>query len=269
MLRALLARLGKVENDARQALSRASSGDTLASHLEYAFVYRPGGVPGGTVYTTAASLKAAMLLVQGPKIVQVDDSIVSPAVLPAGTYAFDAVTFVGATLSTALHLDDGVHFTGSSITFEGIQVDSAATTPIVSTPGLYFLYLVNETNLVMSDGAPFTDGASGGTYIWSIFNSGVGDGTHAVGGSTVGSTIANIVFSTIAAHAFAGAGTLLSFDSSSTVTAPQGAGVVITPESNSAEVTYTAAVVANWSGTNPTSVKNALDRIAAKITPIP
>jgi hypothetical protein len=32
---------------------------------------------------------------------------------------------------------------------------------------------------------------------------------------------------------------------------------------------YTAAVVGDWSGTNPTSIKNALDRIAAKITPIP
>jgi hypothetical protein len=32
---------------------------------------------------------------------------------------------------------------------------------------------------------------------------------------------------------------------------------------------YTAAVLANWSGTNPSSVSNALDRIAAKITPIP
>lgn len=32
---------------------------------------------------------------------------------------------------------------------------------------------------------------------------------------------------------------------------------------------YTATTVANWSGTNPTSIQNALDRIAAKITPIP
>jgi hypothetical protein len=32
---------------------------------------------------------------------------------------------------------------------------------------------------------------------------------------------------------------------------------------------YTATTVANWSGANPTSIQNALDRIAAKITPIP
>ena len=32
---------------------------------------------------------------------------------------------------------------------------------------------------------------------------------------------------------------------------------------------YIATTVGDWSGTNPTSVRNALDRIAAKITPIP
>jgi hypothetical protein len=32
---------------------------------------------------------------------------------------------------------------------------------------------------------------------------------------------------------------------------------------------YTASNLANWSGVNPTSIQNALDRIAAKITPIP
>ena len=35
------------------------------------------------------------------------------------------------------------------------------------------------------------------------------------------------------------------------------------------DVSYTPAVLADWSGTAPTSVANALDRIAAKITPIP
>lgn len=34
-------------------------------------------------------------------------------------------------------------------------------------------------------------------------------------------------------------------------------------------MTYTPAVLANWSGVAPTSIANALDRIAAKITPIP
>jgi hypothetical protein len=37
----------------------------------------------------------------------------------------------------------------------------------------------------------------------------------------------------------------------------------------STNVTYTAADVANWSGTNPTSVANALDRIAAHVGPVP
>lgn len=36
-----------------------------------------------------------------------------------------------------------------------------------------------------------------------------------------------------------------------------------------ANVNYTPAIVGNWSGTAPTSVANALDRIAAHVGPIP
>jgi hypothetical protein len=42
-----------------------------------------------------------------------------------------------------------------------------------------------------------------------------------------------------------------------------------TPSSDAGNIQYTAANVGNWSGTNPSSVANALDRIAAKIGPIP
>jgi hypothetical protein len=39
--------------------------------------------------------------------------------------------------------------------------------------------------------------------------------------------------------------------------------------SEASQDTYTPSAVANWSGVAPTSVANALDRIAAHVGPIP
>src|SRR5688572_10949123 len=49
------------------------------------FVFRPGGVDGGNVFTTWAPLVAAMALVQGYKTLQFDNSI-APCVIPAGVW---------------------------------------------------------------------------------------------------------------------------------------------------------------------------------------
>lgn len=52
--------------------------------------------------------------------------------------------------------------------------------------------------------------------------------------------------------------------------APPDAGTPTIDDSSSFEgLSYNPSVLADWSGTPPTDVRNALDRIAAKITPIP
>lgn len=49
----------------------------------------------------------------------------------------------------------------------------------------------------------------------------------------------------------------------------QGVAVNFDPASNSKGVRYTAGNLVDWSGVNPYTLQNALDRIASKITPIP
>ena len=64
------------------------------------FVFRPGGVTLGNVYATWPALYAALNIAapvsaegnRPPTIVQIDDFIVSPAVIPAGAYNLDSVT---------------------------------------------------------------------------------------------------------------------------------------------------------------------------------
>jgi hypothetical protein len=96
----------------QQARVRASSGSTPsvwmgAANTEGAgpsdnsaganFVYRPGGVAGGNVYTDWAALMAAKALVQGWKTIQFDGSAIFPAniVIPTGIYDMTETEWFG------------------------------------------------------------------------------------------------------------------------------------------------------------------------------
>jgi hypothetical protein len=80
------------------------------------FVYRPGGVAAGNVYTSWPAVVAAMAAVEGCKMLEFDDSIVSPAPVPAGAWTMNGVTWTGARVSetdvTQVQIADGASFTG-------------------------------------------------------------------------------------------------------------------------------------------------------------
>ena len=59
------------------------------------YVFRPGGVATGSVFTSWAPLVAAMFAVQGRKILEFDDSIVSPCVIPPGVWPMYDVVWAG------------------------------------------------------------------------------------------------------------------------------------------------------------------------------
>src|SRR5579863_3263184 len=62
---------------------RRASGASAGSAL----VFRPGGVTSGNVTAVWPPPGDVFWTIQGPKTIQIDDSIVSPAVVPAGHYA--------------------------------------------------------------------------------------------------------------------------------------------------------------------------------------
>ena len=86
----------EVARDAAQAIQQAM----VASDVFTTFVYQPGGVAAGNVFTSWAALYAALNVAaptsangtRSPTVIQVDDSFVSPAVMPAGTYNLNNVT---------------------------------------------------------------------------------------------------------------------------------------------------------------------------------
>lgn len=61
------------------------------------YVYRPGGPTSGNVFGTWAELTAALQALEGPKIVEVDDSIVAIPLIDTGNQDVNGAVFVGLT----------------------------------------------------------------------------------------------------------------------------------------------------------------------------
>ena len=62
-------------------------GGTPADALAASLVFQPGGVAGGNVFVTWATLYAAFLTTKGPVVIAVDSTIAA-ANVPAGAYDF-------------------------------------------------------------------------------------------------------------------------------------------------------------------------------------
>lgn len=269
--------LSVIQEDGQPIALIPVAGTTPGLGTTAVFVFQPGGVAGANVYTDWPSLMAAVGAVAGVKTVEIDATIAA-AQVPAGTWNVDGVEFrnrqtanAGTTLLTFLQ---GAVFAFEELRINGLlQFVNTSTNPVVvSTTGVVIRCQFSGSIVCNAGAAPFFQ-VSGGTNVLFLTNQGfIGDSTHAVVTVDAGQ---NLVVSIPAdgganAGSIVGAGSILAVLSSDSQFQAQ---TVTTQNllirSDAKRESYTAAVVANWSGTNPTSVANALDRIAAKITPIP
>lgn len=110
---------------------------TITTASPSTFVYRQGGIAAGNVYTTWASLYAAVNAVSGPKVVQIDDASGTPEI-SAGAFnltdwvivgAYDGVTRPTLTVRTGVTLSFG-HIQLQRIVF---LLDAGASSPWVGT----------------------------------------------------------------------------------------------------------------------------------------
>ncbi|MHA2066422.1 MAG: hypothetical protein ACXABY_18780, partial [Candidatus Thorarchaeota archaeon] len=167
------------------------TGGPTGNAVQTTFVYRPGGIAADNVYTTWASLVADVALVEGPKIVQIDDSIVTPAPIPAGSYDFSDVTIVGDPeirgVPPVMILSDGAVFTALE-EIQHIELVGDSTTPSFSattskqiilrdsivrvtggsseifTASATFDLILDRTEFIGSE--PIVDVTAGTTTIW-------------------------------------------------------------------------------------------------------
>ena len=179
---------------ARDAGIAASGGQSSGGAVS--LVYRPGGIAGGNVYTSWAALYAALPPApfgeqRSPVTILVDDTIVSPAVIPAGTYELENTTFQGVASFTStgggavLSLADGVVFSvpaaGMNLFFTGgIQVESqSATTPVMTVGGSAEVNLYCYDAMLQSLGAaPLVKVTTGFAWVQTVECAQLGDGTH-------------------------------------------------------------------------------------------
>lgn len=141
--------------NAGAALARWVRSSQAAGEEAGVFVYRPGGVPSATVYPVWSDLYAALLAFDGPRVVQIDDSIVSPAVVPAGVYDLANTTLQGVfgNVPTQCFLLDGVQFPHLSQVTGNLTMTSLSTTLPVLTLGNNDILVLELGAVLQSDPA--------------------------------------------------------------------------------------------------------------------
>jgi hypothetical protein len=233
------------------------------------FVYRPGGVASGNVYTSWSTLYAALSALPGPKWVEVDDSIISPAPIPAGSYNLDQVTLSGLSPSSRLLFDDGATIGAATVTLliRNLNVQSNNTGTVwtfdnATTIGA--LHVQSAAIVCNEAAAPFLLVTAGTVQAWSFAGT-FGDGAHVVFESSgTGSLFINL----FSESELAGAGVASSasldvfYDDTTTINLPQGGGQTIIQLSQAQRVEYSPGTSADWNPV-PTTVAGALDALAA------
>jgi hypothetical protein len=135
-------------------LSKKTGGGT-----QFVFVYRPGGVAEKNVYTSLPALVAAAALVQGVKIVQMDNSLGAVSV-PAGIFDFGSPTlFIGDPdlgVPIPVTFDDLAELR-NVVGFYDLGLVSMSSKPVCANvdPSSLIWTLGGKTTLVSNGTAPF------------------------------------------------------------------------------------------------------------------
>jgi hypothetical protein len=255
------------------------------------FVYSPGGVAGENVYTDWATMMAAVYLTPGDKWIKIDGTHAA-ATVPAGLWNVDNCTLTingmygGYDISGntgTLNFADGAHLTFQNLIIQQLWVVTLGTTPVVQATPSMVLTLDLGASIFAGNAtaAPFVEYSTSALPGASIFmrggstiGGGAGPGNLPIFQFDAGVTNTFLTLqdaSYVAPGALSGPGSLLAYVSDdSEIFLPQTiVGLTQSYQSDASRMTYSATTAANWSGINPTSVTNALDRIAAKIGPIP
>jgi len=161
----------------------------------YEFVFQPGGVASGNVFTSWLALVAAAAVFPGAKLVYFDDTL-APCIIPAGVHNFGTgpAAFTGkpgaGSLTTPLQIVDGAFLLGV-IEFSWLLIDSQTTTFCIDAPaGVTTIYIADHVTMITQSGV-------GGTFIRST-----GAGTGAVLSLLQGSNlVSGIALSALAAAA--------------------------------------------------------------------
>ena len=138
------------------------------------FVFQPGGTARQNVYTSWASLYAALSLVEGLVDVVFDNTHGS-CTIPAGTYSLDNVVFQGplnilTSSPLVVTLADGCVFTSFPTISNIIELHTVSSSPILNVTNgeVVVISMLLGAALTNSAGAAMIDVAAGGQAIISM-----------------------------------------------------------------------------------------------------
>ena len=136
-------------------------------------MFRPGIAPDApNVFDTWNGALEAAQSVEGVSVLQVDDSVQTPAVVPAGVHDVSGVTLIGTVenfnltgILTVLEIDDGGVLDGLFEVTNVLEIVSNSLSPVVEAPAgaLQTILLLSRGSTIRSTtGVPFYDvGAAG------------------------------------------------------------------------------------------------------------
>ncbi|MGC2775549.1 MAG: hypothetical protein WA418_07905, partial [Bradyrhizobium sp.] len=151
-------------------------------------VLRPGGISTENVVTTWADAVALLALSQGPRILEFDDSISTPIVVPVGTFNMTGVIWSGGagTITPAVHVPEGTVFTGLRafdarvvVTFTGT---AAPVSDFTSPLGRADVVVISNGAIITTSGAgPFFHVPDTGAPSFELHTGAqLATGTHAI-----------------------------------------------------------------------------------------
>jgi hypothetical protein len=139
----------------KKLLAESGSGLLVA---EYAIIYRPGGVPSGNVVNSWTAVQAFIAAHNGACLVYVDDSIISPALVPGASGITDGMGRVelrpaieDPIVSAVLQVEPGATLRNLySVSGMELRLNAQTATPsldFVDAPNGGFFYCMNEATL--------------------------------------------------------------------------------------------------------------------------
>jgi hypothetical protein len=251
------------ETLAMLGLVAGNGGGTL-----YSVVLQPGGTPGPNVFTSWATLYAAMAVIHGGARVTVNDQVAPAHMTAGGPYALNGWEFVPINEATTnLIIDAGVTIAptpGGLIIGNGLSVTCNATSAVITDTTAAGSLIILRDNCFLectAAGEFIAASAQSPTLMLLSNDAAIGDRTHAV---TSGPLIVQAVdHSSIQPNALGVGFNVLWVDASSN---PGNAPATLIDKATG--VLYSAATPAQWGATPPiqvggTATTGALDRIAA------
>lgn len=244
-------------------------------------IYRPGAlIQENGVFNSWSDLMTAFAQTEGIVTIQIDDSIISPAVIPSGNWDLETRGVISGNITPnntpiQVQFADGAVLLNSSRFYLNLDLHSVSATPVITITNNQVILMERGARMYADGAAPFIDFPAGvSALILLVLTSEFVTSAREVVRVGAGAVcqFAVLDFSGFQANTIEGDATAILFviiiDPAAQISniQPNFLGTFITALiASSALVGYSPANPADWVGPQPDNVASAIDRLAAAV----